>query len=285
MSIASWTSPRVSASTFPISRVMRRASSSFRSRRISAARKMCSARRGAGTRRQEAKARAAAFTAASTSSGPESGKVPTTSDSRAGFRFSKVLPERDGSHFPPMRFRYWRPAGSKAPARLWESVSGVAVGALMNPPSRPRLRNGGLSNDDEMSFDVVTLRGFYMINIDSRDHVSAIRVLQIPLQLAGRPAQVRVWILDQHPHQLAVGGIDPDGRAGGKMDEVHPILPGDRIPFGRPPEGVWHHRDALEVVRGRGGGLDRHDLAGIDGALGEVAGGNADRIDRRDGVK
>ena len=52
MSMASWTSPRVSSRTFPISRVMSRASDSFRSMRSCAARNRSSARFGAGTRRQ-----------------------------------------------------------------------------------------------------------------------------------------------------------------------------------------------------------------------------------------
>ena len=49
MSIASWTSPRVSSSTLPISRVMSRANCSLRSAMICAARSRISARRGAGT--------------------------------------------------------------------------------------------------------------------------------------------------------------------------------------------------------------------------------------------
>ena len=52
MSIASWTSPRVSSSTLPISRVMSRASASLRSAISCAARNSSSARFGAGTSRQ-----------------------------------------------------------------------------------------------------------------------------------------------------------------------------------------------------------------------------------------
>ena len=60
MSIASWTSPRVSSRTLPISRVMSRANCSLRSAISCAARNSISARRGAGTRRQLAYARSAA---------------------------------------------------------------------------------------------------------------------------------------------------------------------------------------------------------------------------------
>ena len=49
MSIASWTSPRASVSTLPISRVIRRASSSLRSSSSSEARRMIAARDGPGS--------------------------------------------------------------------------------------------------------------------------------------------------------------------------------------------------------------------------------------------
>src|SRR5204863_310864 len=67
MSIASCTSPRVSSRIFPISRVMSRASVSFRSVINCAARSSISARRGAGTRRQLGYARRAASMARSAS--------------------------------------------------------------------------------------------------------------------------------------------------------------------------------------------------------------------------
>src|ERR1017187_2075589 len=102
--MASWTSPRVSFSTLPISRVMSRAWSSLRSIRISAARKTISARRGAGTRRHLANARLAASTAASTSALFDRWKVATTSRVSAGLRSSKVRPLTDSTHSPSIKF-------------------------------------------------------------------------------------------------------------------------------------------------------------------------------------
>src|ERR1700682_1520345 len=102
--MASCTSPRVSARTLPISRVISRAYSSLRSIRISAARNTISARRGAGTRRHLAKARLAASTAASTSSLLERWKMATTSRVSAGFRSSNVCPPVDSTHSPSMKF-------------------------------------------------------------------------------------------------------------------------------------------------------------------------------------
>src|ERR1700722_18935796 len=104
--MASCTSPRVSASTLPISRVMSRAYCSLRCWRRMAALTRISARLGAGTRRQEAKAFFAAATARSTSSGPEAGKVPTMSSWSAGLTFCRVLPLFAGSHWPPIRLLY-----------------------------------------------------------------------------------------------------------------------------------------------------------------------------------
>src|SRR5437667_4225254 len=101
---------------------------------------MSTARRGAGVRRHGAKAREAAGTAESTSSGPESGKVPMRSDVRAGFRLSKLFPDREGSHFPPIKFKYSRAADSGGRGRPWDRAAGVAVGALMKSSEPPSLR-------------------------------------------------------------------------------------------------------------------------------------------------
>ena len=90
MSIASWTSPRVSSSTLPISRVMSRANSSLRAAMICAALNSISARFGAGTRRHDSYACFAAEIAASASSVVESGNDPIKSWVFAGFRFSNV---------------------------------------------------------------------------------------------------------------------------------------------------------------------------------------------------
>src|SRR5215472_13614388 len=102
--MASCTSPRVSARTLPISRVMSRAWSSLRSISISAARKTISARRGAGTRRHLTKARLAASTAALTSSLFDFWKMPTRSRVSAGLRFSKVSPVEESTHSPSIKF-------------------------------------------------------------------------------------------------------------------------------------------------------------------------------------
>src|SRR6267154_885257 len=102
--MASCTSPRVSLSTLPISRVISRECSSLRPIKISAARKTNSARRGAGTNRHLAKARLAASTAASTSALADFWKMPTRSRVSAGLRFSKVSPVEDSTHSPSIKF-------------------------------------------------------------------------------------------------------------------------------------------------------------------------------------
>ena len=111
MSIASWTSPRVSSSTLPISRVMSRANCSLRSAMICAARSRISARRGAGTWRQDAQARCAAASASPASSGVDSWKTPIRSSWSAGLRFSNWRPEREGTHCPSMKLFHVRTAG------------------------------------------------------------------------------------------------------------------------------------------------------------------------------
>src|SRR4029453_15199862 len=84
MSIASWTSPRVSSRTLPISRVMSLEKSSLRFTRISAARERISPPLGAGSAFQRGYASRAQATARSTSSGPESAKLPIRSEVSAG---------------------------------------------------------------------------------------------------------------------------------------------------------------------------------------------------------
>src|ERR1700722_14529671 len=104
MSMASCTSPRVSDSGLPISRVMSRARSSLRFTSDSAARYKISARRGAGNSRQCLNAAFAASTASFTSSCVEDGKIPTSSPRLAGLRFSNVPPRRASTHSPLIRF-------------------------------------------------------------------------------------------------------------------------------------------------------------------------------------
>src|SRR5581483_9722385 len=103
MSIASWTSPRASAITFPISRVISCETSSLWSARSCPKRKRISPRRGAGTRRHSSKAEYAASTARSTSSAPDFGKTPTSSPV-AGLRLSNVWPAAASTHSPPTKF-------------------------------------------------------------------------------------------------------------------------------------------------------------------------------------
>src|SRR5882762_3276905 len=104
MSIASCTSPRVSARTLPISRVMSFENSSLRWSNSSAARNKISARFGAGTSRHVLYASFAASTAASTSSSVEDTNIPINSPVFAGLRFSYALPLRDSTHSPLMKF-------------------------------------------------------------------------------------------------------------------------------------------------------------------------------------
>src|SRR5216117_3810891 len=100
----SWTSPRVSAVTFPISRVMARAISSLCWTSRSPTRCNTSPRIGAGVLYHWAKPRCAAATARATSSGPERGKQPITSFQSAGLRFSKYAPVVGATHSPAMKF-------------------------------------------------------------------------------------------------------------------------------------------------------------------------------------
>src|ERR1700687_2705773 len=104
MSMASCTSPRLSARTLPISRVMSFENSSLRSRRSSAARNRISARFGAGTKRHVLQASFAASTAASTSSSAEDTNIPINSSVFAGLRFSYAFPLRDSTHSPLIKF-------------------------------------------------------------------------------------------------------------------------------------------------------------------------------------
>ena len=102
MSIASWTSPRASLRTLPISWVISRASSSFRCSIRRPARRMISPRAGAGVRRQPANAFSAAPTAASTSWALEACITPSTRSLCAGFTELKVRPVFDSTQRPPM---------------------------------------------------------------------------------------------------------------------------------------------------------------------------------------
>src|SRR5467141_4735220 len=104
MSMASWTSPRVSARTLPISHVTSFENSSLRWSNNSAARNKISARFGAGTSRHDLYASLAASTAAFTSSAVEDTNIPINSSVFAGLRFSYAFPLRDSTHSPLMKF-------------------------------------------------------------------------------------------------------------------------------------------------------------------------------------
>src|SRR5580704_5504904 len=139
MSMASWTSPRVSARTLPISCVMARANSSLRRTRISAARNNISARFGAGTRRQDLYAARADSTAVRTSCSSDAGKIPRSSDVSAGLRFSKVREECVSVHWPPIKFL--KVLEATALAML---LSGVVAARALDGGRR---RRGGRSRD------------------------------------------------------------------------------------------------------------------------------------------
>src|SRR5882762_3263258 len=114
MSMASWTSPRLSARTLPISRVMSFENSSLRWSNNSAARNKISARFGAGISRHVLYASFAASTAASTSSPVEDTNIPINSSVFAGLRFSYAFPLRDSTHSPLIKFLKIRDATAVA---------------------------------------------------------------------------------------------------------------------------------------------------------------------------
>ena len=95
MSIPSWTSPRASAMTLPISRVIARASRSLCSAMSAPKRYRISPRLGAGVARQAGNAMSAARTAIATSAAVPAWNRPTTSRVSAGLTLSNVAPETD----------------------------------------------------------------------------------------------------------------------------------------------------------------------------------------------
>jgi hypothetical protein len=117
MSTPSCTSPRVSIRILPISRVAARASSSFRWAIKPPSLKSSSPRLGAGVSCQARIAPRAAWTAASTSSGPESGNSPSAAPV-AGFRFVNVRPDLAGIQRPPIKL--WNVVAMAAPSAGWQ---------------------------------------------------------------------------------------------------------------------------------------------------------------------
>src|SRR6267143_595572 len=100
----SCTSPRVSVSTLPISRVIARAIASFRWTSSSPTRCSTWPRIGAGVLDHRTKPRRADSIAFSMSAGPERGNRPITSFQSAGLRFSKYSPVEGATHSPAMKF-------------------------------------------------------------------------------------------------------------------------------------------------------------------------------------
>ena len=100
MSTPSWTSPRASGSTLPISCVISRERSSLRSRISSATRKRISARFGAGTSRQRSKAAFAASTARSASADRRLGE---DADSSPVAGFTSSTRSALSAHAPSMK--------------------------------------------------------------------------------------------------------------------------------------------------------------------------------------
>ncbi len=105
ISMASWTSPRVSARTLPISMVIRAARSSLRSSSIRAALNSTSARPGGGVSLHVPKAFQAAFTARSTSSSDAICSVASFSRV-AGLISSKVSLVDESVHSPLLNNLY-----------------------------------------------------------------------------------------------------------------------------------------------------------------------------------
>jgi hypothetical protein len=103
MSIPSWTSPRASARTLPISRVIARARRSLCSAMSAPNAYRISPRLGAGVRRHMGPAVSAALIAIATSAAVPRWNRPTTSCVFAGLRLSKVAPDDDSHHSPAMK--------------------------------------------------------------------------------------------------------------------------------------------------------------------------------------
>ena len=93
MSMPSWTSPRASARTLPISRVIARERRSLCSAIRAPKRYRISPRLGAGVRRQSRPAVSAALTARATSAALPAWNVPMMSRVLAGLRLSNVRPD------------------------------------------------------------------------------------------------------------------------------------------------------------------------------------------------
>ena len=192
MSMASWTSPRVSSSTLPISRVMSRASISLRSASSCAARNSISARRGAGTSRQCSYARRAASIARSTSWLVDCWNTPTSSSALAGLRFSNRSPETDGTHEPSMKLLWtvpWVVLSAVVVMRLRVPYRGQALQPWRTGCSRSRTRNGAKSLPEPSRVVVASIFGNKPTKTDRNagilDSTAVARFLNTPVLSAG----------------------------------------------------------------------------------------------------
>src|SRR6185436_18743479 len=105
ISMPSWTSPRASDRTLPISRVIARASRSLCWAMSAPNAYRISPRLGAGVRPHIGNAVSAALIAIATSALVPCWKRPTTSRVSAGLRLSNVAPEVESHHSPAMKWR------------------------------------------------------------------------------------------------------------------------------------------------------------------------------------
>ena len=120
MSMPSWTSPRASEITLPISRVMARARRSLCSAISAPKRYRISPRLGAGVAAQPGPASSAARIAIATSAAVPAGNRPTTSRVSAGLTLSNVSPVTPSTQRPAMNSRWvgiWTPVGASVTAR------------------------------------------------------------------------------------------------------------------------------------------------------------------------
>src|SRR2546430_6674676 len=156
--MTSWTSPRPSAMTLPISVVTVRARSSFFRRKIRAASRSSSPRRGAGVFRHFSNAAFAEWTASPISSTVAFGKVARTSPV-AGLRVSKRFPS-DFRHLPAMKRPYsWtmtHPRSQKA-GLGYDPIVGTAR-VLEDAPPRDDTRRPSKVRGDEVGRPGTDLR-------------------------------------------------------------------------------------------------------------------------------
>ncbi len=140
MSMPSWTSPRASAMTLPISRVMARASRSLCSAMSAPKAYRISPRFGAGVRRHIGSAVSAAFVAIATSAAVPCWKRPMTSRRSAGLRLSNVPPPTESIHSPAMKCRKVGASAGRAAAEATTVLSVTSPSVRLSAPARPRAR-------------------------------------------------------------------------------------------------------------------------------------------------